>query len=284
MEYNLYGTPFQQINKLVEILKLNQDKVIVYWLKQSRFMSDERKCEELQKHLQALDVEEEIVLQNWIENRQIPLSRLKEIIQDEEKRRKEQSCEKALEKKREDFISKVDFIKLSAKNISEIKPGMFWYAANSVASTYIPPQMVSFWKQELMAVVVYVDTENSVVYGDTIDKIDWETTDFANAQQQVSSKNWLHMDIHKGGFKLPQIELLQKIGDNCKLVNPILQKNKLPVFSGDYWSSSLNSDSSKGCYIHLDFEKDNSQTKIFVGYDDVKKEKQAHGLISMKLQ
>lgn len=68
------------------------------------------------------------------------------------------------------------------------------------------------------------------------------------------------------------------------MVNPILQKNKLPVFSGDYWSSSLNSDSSKGGYIHLDFEKDNSQTKIFVGYDDVKKEKQARGLISMKLQ
>ena len=83
MEYNLYGTPFQQLNKLVEILKLNQDKVIVYWLKQFRFMSDERKCEELQKHLQALDIEEEIVLQNWIENQQIPLSRLKEIIKDE---------------------------------------------------------------------------------------------------------------------------------------------------------------------------------------------------------
>lgn len=284
MEYNLYGTPFQQLNKLVEILKLNQNKVIAYWLNQSRFMSDERKCEELQKHLHALDIEEEIVLQNWIENQQIPLSRLKEIIKDEEKRRKEQSCEKALEKKREDFISKVDFIKLSAENISEIKPGMFWYAANSVASTYIQPQMVSFWKQELMAVIVYVDTENLVVYGDTIDKIDWKTTDFANAQQQISSKNWPHMDIPKGGFKLPQIELLQKIGNNCKLVNPILQKNKLPVFSGDYWSSSLNSDSSKGGYIHLDFEKENSQTKVSAGYDDINKEKQARGLISMKLQ
>lgn len=284
MEYNLYGKPFQQLDKLVEILNLDQNEVIAYWLKQYRFKSAERKCGKLQEHLQALDIKKEAVLQNWIENRQVSLSRLKKIIQDEETRRTEQAREEALEKKRDAFVSKVNFIKLSAENISKIKPGMFWYAANSVASTYIPPQMVNFWKQELMAVVVYVDTKNLVVYGDTVDKINWETTDFANAQQQVSSKNWLHMAIQKGGFKLPQIELLQKIGDNCKLVNPILQKNKLPVFSGDYWSASLNSDSSKGGYIHLDFEQDNSQTKIFVGYDDVKKEKQARGLISMELQ
>lgn len=284
MEYNLYGKPFQQLDKLVEILHLDQNEVIAYWLEQYRFKSAERKCGKLQEHLQALDIKKEAVLQNWIENRQVSLSRLKKIIQDEETRRTEQAREEALEKKRDAFVSKVNFIKLSAENISKIKPGMFWYAANSVASTYIPPQMVNFWKQELMAVVVYVDTKNLVVYGDTVDKINWETTDFANAQQQVSSKNWLHMAIQKGEFKLPQIELLQKIGDNCKLVNPILQKNKLPVFSGDYWSASLNSDSSKGGYIHLDFEQDNSQTKIFVGYDDVKKEKQARGLISMELQ
>ncbi len=279
-----WDTPFEQLEKFRKSLKLSQDKVMEYWMRQFRWSSNETKCEELQKHLKSLDISQEEVLQAWLDEQQISLSGLKKIVQEEEERREEQACKKALDKKREDFISKVDFIRLNAKNISEIKAGMFLYAGESVSSTYIPPQMVNYWKQELMAVIVYVDVENLIVYGDTLDRLDWETANFANAQQQVDEQNWPHMGLARKSFVLPPIELLQKIGDNCKLINPILKKAKLPVFAGDYWSSSLNQDNSQGAYMHLDVDKNGSRTGVTVGYDDVENEKQARGFLTIKLE
>lgn len=280
----VFDTSFEKLDSFIKSLGMTREKIMDYWMKQLCWLSNDEKCEKLQKYFQLWNVKPENILQNWIENKQISLLELQEIIQKEEERRKKQALENSLAKKREAFLSKVDFIKLSAKNISQIKAGMFWYACDSVSSTYIPPQMVADWMQELMAVVVFVDTENLIVYGDTVDRIDWKTANFADAQRQVASMHWPRMAIPVKGFKLPQIEMLQKIGDNCKLINPILQKAKLPVFSGDFWSSTLNGNNSQGAYIHLEVGKDCSQTEFLVGYDDIEKEKQARGLLSIKLQ
>lgn len=280
----VFDTPFEKLEKFIKSLGMTKERVMEYWMKQQRWLSNDKKCKKLQEYFQLWNVKPESMLQNWIENKQISLSKLKEIIQKEEERRRKQALENSLAKKREDFLSKVNFIKLNAKNILQIKPGMFWYACDSVSSTYIPPQMVADWMQELMAVVVFVDTENLIVYGDTVDKIDWKTVNFADAQQQVASMCWPHMAIPVKGFKLPQIEMLKKIGDNFKLINPILQKAKLPIFSGDFWSSTLNSNNSQGAYIHLEVGKDCSQTEFLAGYDNVEKVKQARGLLSIKLQ
>lgn len=84
----VFDTSFEKLESFIKSLGMTREKIMDYWMKQLCWLSNDEKCEKLQKYFQLWNVKPENILQNWIENKQISLLKLQEIIQKEEERRK----------------------------------------------------------------------------------------------------------------------------------------------------------------------------------------------------
>ena len=84
----VFDTSFEKLESFIKSLGMTREKIMDYWMKQLCWLSNDEKCEKLQKYFQLWNVKPENMLQNWIENKQISLLKLQEIIQKEEERRK----------------------------------------------------------------------------------------------------------------------------------------------------------------------------------------------------
>ena len=84
----VFDTSFEKLESFIKSLGMTREKIMDYWMKQLCWLSNDEKCEKLQKYFKLWNVKPENMLQNWIENKQISLLKLQEIIQKEEERRK----------------------------------------------------------------------------------------------------------------------------------------------------------------------------------------------------
>ena len=84
----VFDTSFEKLESFIKSLGMTREKIMEHWMKQLCWLSNDEKCEKLQKYFQLWNVKPENMLQNWIENKQISLLKLQEIIQKEEERRK----------------------------------------------------------------------------------------------------------------------------------------------------------------------------------------------------